>query len=133
MQHKTCASHFAVNPKFLTPQGYGGLMHVNNHAAAITDLAQSGYSELILAAIASHHRHLRLWRHLPNVADEFGPESFSESSPYTFAYWTSGKVPYDRAVFTHRVKTMFGFDKLPKAVDDGQKEKQAYDKLRYMM
>jgi hypothetical protein len=36
-------------------------------------------------------------------------------------------------VFTHRVKTMFGFDKLPKAVDDGQKEKQAYDKLRYMM
>lgn len=114
-------------------QGYGGLIHVNNHAAAITDLAQSGYSELIPAAIASHHRHLRLWRHLPNVADEFGPESFSEFSPYTSAYWASGKVPYDRALVTHRVKTMFGLDELTTAVDDDQKEKQAYDKLRYMM
>ena len=114
-------------------QGYGGLIHVNNHAAAITDLAQYGYPELVPAAIASHRRHLRLWRNLPNVADEFGPEPFSEFSPYTSAYWTSGKVPYDRALLTHRVKTMFGFDELTEAIDDERKEKRAYDKLRYMM
>ena len=114
-------------------QGYGGLIHVNNHAAAITDLAQYGYPELVPAAIASHHQHLRLWRNLPNVADEFGPEPFSEFSPYTSAYWTSGKVPYDRALLTHRVKTMFGFDELAEAIDDEPKEKRAYDKLRYMM
>jgi hypothetical protein len=114
-------------------QGYGGIVHVNNHAAAITDLAKYGYPGLVPAAIASHHRHLRLWRNLPNVADEFGPEPFSEFSPFTSAYWTSGKVPYDRALLTHRAKTMFGFDELTEAIDDEPKEKRAYDKLRYMM
>ena len=49
------------------------------------------------------------------------------------AYWTSGNVPYDRALLTHRVKTMFGFDELAEAVDEEAKEKAAYDKLRYMM
>lgn len=114
-------------------QGYGGLIHVNNHAAAITDLAQYGYSELVPAAIASHRQHLRLWRNLPNVADEFGPAPYAEFSPYTAAYWTSDKLPYDRALLTHRVKTMFGFDELVEAMDDERKEKRAYDKLRYMM
>ena len=114
-------------------QGYGGLVHVNNHAAAITDLARYGYTELVPAAVASHRQHLRLWRNLPNVADEFGPAPYSEFNPYTAAYWTSDKLPYDRALLTHRVKTMFGFDELVEAIDDAAKEKQAYDKLRYMM
>ncbi|MCB1064925.1 MAG: hypothetical protein KDN20_18655 [Verrucomicrobiae bacterium] len=120
------------DPKVQT-QGYGGLVHVNNHAAAITDLAQYGYPELVPVAIASHHRHLRLWRNLPNVADEFGPAPFAEFSPFTAAYWTSGKVSYDHALLTHRVKTMFGFDELAEAIEDETREKQAYDKLRYMM
>ncbi len=114
-------------------QGYGGLLHVNNHAAAITDLAQYGYSELVPVAINAHRRHLQLWRNLPNIAEEFGPAPFSEFSPFTSDYWTSGKVPYDRALLTHRVKTMFGFDELTEAIDDEQEEKRAYDKLRYMM
>ncbi|MEN3944250.1 hypothetical protein WJU23_23310 [Prosthecobacter sp. SYSU 5D2] len=114
-------------------QGYGGLLHVNNHAAAITELAQYGYPELVPAAVAAHHRHLLLWRSLPNVADEFGPEAFSEYNPFTAAYWTSGKVPYDRALLTHRVKTMFGFNELAEATDNDLKEKSAFEKLRYMM
>ena len=114
-------------------QGYGGLVHVNNHAAAITDLAQYGYPELVPAAIASHYRHLQLWRNLPNVADEFGPSPYAEFNPYTSAYWTSGKVSYDHALLTHRVKTMYGFDELTEAIDDDRKEKRAYEKLRYMM
>lgn len=113
--------------------GYGGLVHVNNHAAAITDLAQYGYPELVPAALAAHHQHLRLWRNLPNVTDELGPEPFSAVSPFTAAYWTSGKIPYDRALLTHRAKTMYGFDELVESIDNAPKEKQAYDKLRYMM
>ncbi len=113
--------------------GYGGLVHVINHAAAIADLANSGYSELVPLAIGSHRRHLRLWRNLPNVADEKGPVPVSRFAPHSAAYWTSGKIPYDRALLTHRVKTMFGFDELAAAVDEDVREKRAYDKLRYMM
>lgn len=113
--------------------GYGGLIHVNNHAAAITDLAQYGYPGLVPAAVASHHRHMRLWRNLPDVAAEMGPEPFSAFSPYTAAYWTSGKVPYDRALLTHRVKTMYGFDELTEAIRNAPKTRQACDKLRYLM
>jgi hypothetical protein len=114
-------------------QGYGGLVHINNHAAAITDLAKYGYPELVPAAVASHNQHLRLWRSLPNVADEFGPQPFSEFSPYSADYWVSGKVPYDRALLTHRAKTMFGFNELTEAFDDDGKEKRSQDKLRYLM
>lgn len=113
--------------------GYGGLVHVINHAAAIVDLADYGYAELAQRAIRSHRHHLRLWRNLPNVADEKGPLQVSRSTPYMAAYWTSGNIPYDRALLTHRVKTMFGFDELAAAVNEDAKEKAACDKLRYMM
>lgn len=113
--------------------GYGSLIHVNNHAAAITELVHYGYPDLAASAIASHHRHLRLWRNLPDLTAELGPEPFSAVSPYTAAYWTPGKVPYDRALLTHRVKTMYGFDELVEAIDDAPKEKLAFEKLRYMM
>ena len=113
--------------------GYGGIVHVINHAAAIADLAVYGYPELVPSAIRSHRQHLRLWRNLPNVFDEKGPVQVSKFTPHTAAYWTSGEVPYDRALLTHRVKTMFGFDELAAAVDEDEKEKAAYDKLRYMM
>ena len=42
-------------------------------------------------------------------------------------------MPYDRALLTHRVKTMYGFDELVEAIDDAPKEKLAFEKLRYMM
>ena len=114
-------------------QGYGGLVHVNNHAAAIVDLANSGYTELVPAAVLSHNRHLRLWRNLPDIADESGPQRSSEFNPFTSDYWVPGRIPYDRALLTHRVKTMFGFNGLTEAVDHELLEKRAYDKLQYMM
>lgn len=121
----------------LTPanhrSGYGGPVHLINHAAAIADLADCGYAELALRAVRSHRQHLRLWRNLPNVADEKGPLPVSKFTPHSPAYWTSGDVPDDRALLTHRVKTMFGFDELAKAVGDESKKKAAYDKLRYLM
>lgn len=121
----------------LTPEthrvGYGGLVHIINHAGAIADLADSGFAELVPRAIRSHRHHLRLWRNLPNVADEKGPLRVSRFTPDMAEYWTAGNVPYDRALLTHRVKTMFGFDELAAAVDHAAQERAAYDKLRYMM
>jgi hypothetical protein len=113
--------------------GYGGLVHIVNHAAAIVDLKKYGYQELAGQAVRSHRQHFRLWKSLPNVADEMGPVKVSSFTPHKAAYWTSGDVPYDRALLTHRVKTMFGFEELCKAVDEDPKEEHAYDKLRYLM
>lgn len=116
-------------------QGYGGLVHVINHAAAIADLALAGYPDLVPRAVASHRQHLRLWRQLPDLSDELGPVKVSAATPHSPEYWTSGEVPYDRALLTHRVKTMFGFDALAAAVeDDGSgREQKAYDRLRTLM
>ena len=114
-------------------EGFGGLVHIVNHAAAIADLADYGYAELAPRAVKSHRHHLRLWRNLPNVADEKGPVPVSPFTPHKAAYWTSGSIPYGRALLTHRVKTMFGFDELAATVDEEAKEKAAYDKLRYLM
>ncbi len=114
-------------------EGFGSLVHVNNHAAAIAELAKYGYGELVPRAIKSHHRHMRLWRNLPNLFDELGPSPYALHSPYTAAYWTSGKVPYDRALLTHRVKTMYGFDELLGTIEDDPREKRASEMLRFMM
>ena len=114
-------------------EGYGGLVHVNNHAAAISDLAKYGYAALVPRAVQSHRHHMRLWRNLPNLVDELGPAPFAEHSPYTAAYWTSGKVSYDHALLTHRVKTMYGFEELLEAVEDAPREQRAAEKLRFMM
>ena len=114
-------------------QGYGGLVHINNHAAAIADLAKYGYLALVPKALKSHHHHLRLWRNLPNVIDEKGPGPVSKHAPYNPDYWTSGKVRYDSALLTHRVKTMFGFDELVELIEDESKRKKASQNLRYLM
>ena len=113
--------------------GYGGLVHIINHAAAIADLDDCGYCELGSRAVRSHRQHFRLWSSLPNVADEKGPLQVSKFTPNNPAYWTAGDVPYDRALLTHRVKTMFGFHELVEPVDSPEKKDEAYDKLRYLM
>lgn len=113
--------------------GYGGLVHIINHCAAITDLAELGYSELAKRAVPSHRQHLRLWRNLPNLADEQGPLKVSKFTPHMAEYWKRDDIPYDRALLTHRVKTMYGFDEMAAAVEEEKKEKAAYDKLRLMM
>ena len=112
--------------------GYGSLVHIINHAAAITNLPKFGYADLVPRAIKSHRQHLRLWRNLPNVADEKGPMLVSKFTPDNASYWNSGDVPYDRALLTHRVKTMFGFHEVSVAANHGTK-RQAHSQLRYLM
>jgi len=113
-------------------QGYGGLVHINNHAAAIAELARLGYDTLIAPAIRAHRRHLRLWANLPDLADELGPVKRSTHTPDEPAYW-AGNVPDDRALLTHRVKTMYGFDELADVLENDARRARAHEQLRLLM
>ncbi len=87
-------------------QGYGGLHHITNHAAALTDLSRYGFAELGRKGLAAHHQHVRLWRTVPNVEEELGPEVAAEEDPVTSAFWESPRVQADRARLTPRIKTL---------------------------
>ena len=113
-------------------QGYGGPVHICNHAAAITDLAQYGYPELAPKAIKAHRQHLRLWLALPNLIKELGPGKVSKHAAHSPEYWT-GKIRYDSALLTHRVKTMFGFDELAAVTENEDRVRDAYAKLRHLI
>ena len=114
-------------------QGFGGLWHIINHAAALIDLSEYGYPNLAQKGLEAHHRHVRLWRSLPNVVDELGAEDPAEHDPCTAVYWESGTLRRDRARLTHRIKTLYGFYRLVDLVDDPTKVQQAEDSLRYLM
>jgi hypothetical protein len=114
-------------------QGYGGLWHVINHAAALSELAQYGYRELAITGLTAHHQHLQLWKTLPNVADELGAETPTKHDPRLPVYWQSDNLRRDRARLTHRIKTFYGFDTLVELVEDKAKREQGYDRLRYLM
>ena len=114
-------------------QGFGGLWHIINHAAALIDLSEYGYPNLAQRGLEAHHRHVRLWRSLPNVVDELGAEDPAEHDPCTVVYWESGTLRRDRARLTHRIKTLYGFYRLVDLVDDPTKVQQAEDSLRYLM
>ena len=114
-------------------QGFGGIWHVINHAAALAELGRYGYRELATKGLAAHHQHMLLWKTLPNVADELGPETPTEHDPRTPAFWQSGDIRRDRARLDHRIKTLYGFDALVKLVEDKTRRKQGNHKLRYLM
>ena len=114
-------------------QGYGGLWHVINHAAALSELARCGYTELATKGLIAHHQHMQLWRTLPDVAEELGAETPTKYDPRQPAYWKAEELRRDRARLTHRIKTLYGFDTLVKLVEDKSKTEQGYEKLRYLM
>ena len=114
-------------------QGFGGLWHVINHAASLVDLSECGHLDLARKGLEAHHRHVRLWRSLPNVEDELGTEAPAEEDPCTPVYWESGTLRRDRARLTHRIKTLYGFYRLACRVDDTTRLQRARDALRYLM
>jgi hypothetical protein len=114
-------------------QGFGGLWHVVNHAAALTELSQYGYRELALKGLPAHHQHLQLFRTLPDVSAEFGAETPTLYDPRTPEFWQPAKMRRERAHLTHRIKTLYGFDTLVELVDDAGKRRQGNAKLRYLM
>lgn len=114
-------------------QGFGGLWHVINHAAALTELSRFGYKELAKQGLPAHHNHVRLWRSLPDVEAELGPVTKSDLDPRQPEYWTTGMLKRDEARLTHRIKTLYGYFALERLVEDAAKRKKAEDSLLYLM
>lgn len=98
-------------------QGFGGLWHVINHAAAIAELGRIGFGDLARQAMPAHHHHVRLWRSLPDVEEELGPVIKAEADPRDPDYWL-GMLKRDEARLTHRIKTLYGYHTIRRYVVD---------------
>ncbi|OYW24819.1 MAG: hypothetical protein B7Z55_01075 [Planctomycetales bacterium 12-60-4] len=113
--------------------GFGGLWHVINHGAALAELARHGYGELATKGLPAHHQHVQLWKTVPNVAEELGPETPTPHDPRTSEFWDTDTIRRDRARLDHRIKTLYGFDALVELLEDQPIREQANNKLRYLM
>ena len=113
-------------------QGFGGLWHIINHAAAITELDRFGYKEVAQLGLPAHHHHIRLWRSLPDVESELGAVVKSKHDPRESVYW-QGMLKRDEARLTHRVKTLYGYHILRRFMKDEATKKNADDAFLYLM
>lgn len=113
--------------------GYGGLVHIINHSAALCELANYGYRQLAIEGLAGHHKHVRLWLSLPNVEDEQGPETQVEHDPRTSAYWAPGNLREGPAKLTHRIKVLYGFYTMIEGFSEASTIKQAEECLRFLI
>ncbi|MEZ5301737.1 MAG: hypothetical protein R3F11_13965 [Verrucomicrobiales bacterium] len=115
-------------------QGFGGIFHLINHAAALVELARMGYADLAREGRAAHHRHLRLLRALPDVEAELGPLGKAKHDPLTAAYWAEDKDSEQwSAHLTHRIKTLYGFHTLLPLIEGETTRQKALDAFRYLM
>ncbi|NOX54079.1 MAG: hypothetical protein GXP27_06490 [Planctomycetes bacterium] len=114
-------------------RGFGGLFHIINHAAGLIELSAFGYKKLAETGLAAHHRHVCLWRTLPDVSNELGPLQKAEHDPRTVDYWSRKKSVQWSAWLTHRIKTLYGFFTLMRFVEDVATRKQAERALLYLM
>lgn len=113
-------------------QGFGGLWHIINHAAAITELERFGFKELAKQALPAHHQHIRLRRSLPDVEGELGAVPKAEHDPRNPAYW-KGMLKRDEARLTHRIKTLYGYFILKRFIENDAQRKKADDAFLYLM
>lgn len=113
-------------------QGFGGLWHLINHAAAITELDRYGYEELALRALPAHRHHLQLWRSLPDVESELGPVRKAPQDPRVAAYW-KGMLKRDEARLTHRIKTLYGYYVLKRFIEREDLKNRADQAFLYLM
>jgi hypothetical protein len=113
-------------------QGFGGLWHIINHAASITEMDRLGYKRLAQKALPAHHRHIRLWRSLPDVESELGMVEKAEHDPREPVYW-SGMLKRNEARLTHRIKTLYGFYVIRQLIGHETTQKKAEDAFLYLM
>lgn len=115
-------------------QGFGGLWHLINHAAALIELDAHGYPQLARKGCEAHRHHLRLWLSLPDVEAELGPVERSPFDPLTPEYWKPGRnLKRDSARLTHRIKTLYGFGILLRSVSDAKTRRRAEQAFLYLM
>lgn len=113
-------------------QGFGGLWHLINHAAAITELNRFGYDTVARQALPAHHQHVRLLRSLPDVESELGAVIKSVHDPREPVYW-QGMLQRDQARLTHRIKTLYGYYTLRRFIGDEATRNKADDAFLYLM
>jgi hypothetical protein len=114
-------------------QGFGGLFHIINHAAALIELSLFGYRELARRGLAAHHHHLQLWRSLPDVEAELGPLKKVDHDPRSAEYWSNRPPSQWSASLTHRIKTLYGFSVLLRLIEQPTIRRQAEEKFLYLM
>lgn len=114
-------------------QGFGGLFHLINHAAALLEFERLGYADLASAGIANHRHHLRLWRSLPDVEAELGPLVKAEHPAEDPAYWSREESVQWSGWLTHRIKTLFGFSVVLDRIEDEATVKEARRQFRYLL
>ncbi len=113
--------------------GFGGPWHVINHAAALAELSQYGYRQLANQGLPAFREHFRLFKTLPDVSQEKGPETPTADNPLDPEFWTPEKIRRERAHLTHRIKTIYGFDALADLLSNEKRQQQATEKLKYLM
>ena len=114
-------------------RGFGGLFHLINHAAALTELDSHGYTKLAQKGLSAHRQHLRLYRALPNLEDELGNLEASELDPFEPEYWKKTESKQWGAWLTHRIKTLYGFHTLLQFIENEEKRVKAFKQFRYLM
>jgi hypothetical protein len=114
-------------------QGFGGLFHLINHAAALTELDRMGFPDLARQGLPAHRQHLRLLRALPNLETELGKLETTNADPLTTRYWEKTKSAQWEAWLTHRIKTLSGFLLLLRYINDEPTREKALIQFRYLM
>jgi hypothetical protein len=114
-------------------QGYGGLWHLINHAAALVDLERLGYEELAELGMPAQRQHVRLYRSLPNLEEELGAVVPAAHDPRSPAFWSGQPLRRDSARLTHRIKTLYGFSRLLSVRVDCGLCRSAEERLSYLL
>jgi len=114
-------------------QGYGGLFHLLDHAAALIECWEHGFPELAFAGIPAHREHVKYLRTLPDLEAELGPLEKSSLYPTDPEYWARQESAQWSAWLTHRIKSLYGFSVVSAMIEDEEKVRKAKDALRFMM
>lgn len=114
-------------------RGFGGLFHLINHAAALTELDRYGYENLAKRGMAAHRQHLRLHRALPILTEELGELETTSDDPLKPGYWKRTESKQWGAWLTHRIKTLYGFHTLLRFIEDKKKRAKAIQQLGYLL
>lgn len=114
-------------------QGFGGLFHLINHAAALIELARYGHADLAQEGIPSHRHHLRLWKSLPDVENELGALVKADKPATDPAYWARKESVQWSGWLTHRVKTLYGFSIVREMIKDPAEQHRADGQFLYLL
>lgn len=114
-------------------QGFGGLFHLIDHAAALIECRELGFPELTSQGLQAHRQHVKYLRMLPDLSAELGPVKKSTFSPIEPEYWDRKDSSQYSAFLTHRIKVLYGFTVVSGAVEDRAKVAAARDAFQYLM